>query len=273
MSGTSEGAARTGFEPDGIVYSVAIVRSIGPTFSRALCAVAPAEPIDPKRAAAQHAAYVGALRACGLEVVVLGADERFADGCFVEDRAVIAAGRALVTRSAAPSRDGESEALLPVLRRYASVVEMKAPATLDGGDCLRVGKRFFVGRSARTNAAGVEALREAFAPLGFEVHEVDVPDVLHLKCVCAPLGEARITLAEGTVDPSLFQGVDVVQTPADEAYAANCVALGNQVLVSDGFPETRRRLDAQGLRTISLDTSEIRKADGALTCMSLLLVF
>ena len=102
---------------------------------------------------------------------------------------------------------------------------------------------------------------------------IDLPaGVLHLKCVCAPLGDGRITLADATIPRAAFDGVKhVVAIPAAESYAANVLARDGTVLVADGFPRTRDALVAAGFRVLPLATSEVRKADGALTCLSIVI--
>jgi dimethylargininase len=252
---------------------IAITRTISATFADALAAVRPDPPIDVARAREQHAAYVRALATLGLRPIELAADDRFPDACFVEDCAVVAGGLALVTRPGAVSRRGEVDAVAEALARDAKVEavhRMESPATLDGGDCMLVGRTLYVGLSDRTNAAGVARARELFSPRGIDVVAVPMPrGVLHLKCVCSPLGGERILLAEQTIPRETFAGLDVVMVPHEESYAANCLAHAGSALVSQGFPATHELLDKAGVRIIPLDTSEIRKADGALTCMSI----
>jgi dimethylargininase len=248
----------------------ALVREVAPTFANALCAAPPDPPIDLAVARRQHAAYADALRACGLAVTSLrNADDP--DGCFIEDTAVVARGVALITRPGAESRRRETVHTAIALRADVELFEMDAPATLDGGDCLRVGSTIFVGRSARTNDAGIARLAAVFEPHGFRVVAVAMPaQVLHLKCVCAPLGDDRITLADGSIPPDAFAGVSRVRIPEDESYAANCLAVGGKVLCAQGYPRTRDALAAAGFEPLALATSEFRKADGALTCLSIL---
>jgi dimethylargininase len=177
----------------------------------------------------------------------------------------------VITRPGAPSRQPETAAVAAALASRVELARVTAPATIDGGDCLRLGRTIYVGRSARTNAAGVFHLAAAFAPRGVAVVAVDMPPgVLHLKCVCAPLGDDRVLLAEGTIAPEVFAGAAIVWAPAAESYAANAVAHGDGVLVSDGFPRTRDALARAGFRVIPVPTTEARKADGALTCMSII---
>jgi dimethylargininase len=150
---------------------------------------------------------------------------------------------------------------------------MDDPATLDGGDCMRVGDTIYVGRSARTNDAGIARLAEVFGPMAgsrAKVVPIDMPPgVLHLKCVCSPLDDERILLADDSIPASLFDA-RVIRVPASETYAANAVAIGTHVIVADGFPRTHDALASAGFTLHLVPTSEVRKADGSLTCQSLL---
>ncbi|MBS1124167.1 MAG: Dimethylargininase [Deltaproteobacteria bacterium] len=229
-------------------------------------------PIDTGLARTQHAAYCMALEAIGLEVTTIPADDRHPDCCFIEDTAVIAAGLALITRPGASSRQGEPAAVAPVLAAHLELATMTQPATLDGGDCMQVGTTLYVGRSTRTNAAGIARVAEVFAPRGLRVVAVDVPSgVLHLKCVCSPLGGDRLLLARDSIPSSVFGRADIVWVPASETFAANAVALGTHVVVAAEYPRTRDALAAAGFETHAIATTEIRKADGSLTCQSLVL--
>ena len=142
---------------------------------------------------------------------------------------------------------------------------------LYGGDCLRLGRTLYVGRSARTNELGVAQAAAVLAPRGVRVVPVALPaGVLHLKCVCAPLGDDRVLLAEGALPPDTFEGAGVVWVPRAETYAANAVAVGDRVIVADGFPRTREALERAGFAVHAVATTEVRKADGSLTCLSIL---
>jgi len=249
----------------------ALVRAIPASFANALSATPPASPIDVALAREQHAAYRAALEAMGVTVTMLDADERYPDCCFIEDTAVTGDGLALITRSGAPSRRGETEAVAAGLAPYLELARMTGPATLDGGDCMLLGSTIYVGRSARTNAAGIARLEEVFAPRGLRIVALDLPpDILHLKCVCSLLNTDRILLARDTLPARAFPGAAIVWVPADETYAANAVALGTHVLCAAEYPRTREALEAAGFTTHPVPTSEVHKADGSLTCQSIL---
>lgn len=246
----------------------ALVRPIADSFTRALSAQTPASPIDVALAREQHAAYVAALAAAGATVDTMAADEACPDGCFIEDTAVIVDGVALITQPGAPSRRGETSAVAAALARHVEIVRMTGDATLDGGDCMRVGDTIYVGRSARTNEDGIARLTDVFPRL--RVVTVWLPaGVLHLKCVCSPLGDDRILLAQRSLAPTTFDA-RVIEIPADETYAANAVAVGSHVIVAAGFPRAHDALTHAGFTLHAVPTSEVRKADGSLTCQSLL---
>lgn len=246
----------------------ALVRDIPTSFTRALSAQVPASPIDVALARSQHAAYVAALIASGATVETVAADEAHPDCVFVEDTAVIVDGVALITQPGAPSRRGETAAIAMALARHVELARMADDATLDGGDCMRVGDTIYVGASARTNGAGIARLTEVFSRL--RVVTVWLPaNVLHLKCVCTALGDDRMLLAEGTLAAAAFDA-RVIAVPAVETYAANVVALGSHVIAAQGFPRTHEALAAAGFTVHSVPASEVRKADGSLTCQSLL---
>jgi dimethylargininase len=249
----------------------ALCRAIPATFDHAIVQGLRPEPIRTDHAREQHRAYAQALAALGLEVTVLPLAPEFPDSCFVEDCAVYADGVALITRPGAPSRQGEERSVAEALRPFVRLETTNPPATLEGGDCLRLGKRWYVGRSRRTNLAGMERLRQVYEPLGFEVIEIPLAGILHLKCVCSSLGERSMLLAEGTIPTQVFRDVRVIVVPAAEQYAANCLCVNDTVLLPAGFPATRRLVEEAGYRVRELDTSEIRKADGSMTCMSILL--
>jgi dimethylargininase len=248
----------------------ALLRSIPQSFADALAAVRPEPPIDPALARVQHAAYRAALEACGADVEVIAADEACPDCCFIEDVAVVENGVALIARSGAPSRRAEAPAVAAALARLGfRLVQMTAPGTLDGGDCMRVGRTIYAGRSARTNGEGIDQLARAFPQL--RVVPVELPaGVLHLKCVCSPLGSGRIALAEQSIPAAAFDA-SVVWIPAAERYASNLVAIGSHAVIAEGHPRTQEALDRAGFALHPVPASEVRKADGSLTCQSILL--
>ncbi|MBA3453108.1 MAG: dimethylargininase [Deltaproteobacteria bacterium] len=248
----------------------ALTRHVPSSFANALSAVPPDSPIDVALARQQHLMYCMALAECGATVTTLPVDERCPDSVFVEDTAVVVDKQALITRPGAPTRQLETAAVAVVLDAWLNCIPMTEPATLDGGDCMLVGRTMYVGRSARTNAAGIAQLARAFAPRGIDVVPIDLPaGVLHLKCVCSPLGGGRILLADDSIDRAVFRGLELVAVPAQESYAANAVAIDKRVIIAAGFPRTHEALAKAGFKPYPVPCSEVRKADGSLTCQSI----
>jgi dimethylargininase len=227
-------------------------------------------PPDYGKALAQHAAYVEALEACGLAVTVLEAEERFPDSVFIEDTAVVCERTAVITRPGAPSRLGEEASVAAALASfYPRLESLLSPATLEGGDVMRAGDRFYVGLSSRTNEEGARQLAALLRRHGYEVVAVPLREVLHLKTGVAYLEEGRLLAAGELFGHSRLAGFHLIPVPAGEDYAANSLWLNGRVLVPDGFPATRKAIERAGCETIAVDVSEFRKLDGGLSCLSL----
>jgi dimethylargininase len=249
---------------------IALMRGVPPTLARCELSFREREPIDLERAAAQHAAYATLLRDLGLEVVELPADLDFPDCCFVEDTAVVLDEVALLTRPGAPSRRGEIPEVEAALARYRPIETTPAPATLEGGDVLRVGPTLYVGHSARTNEAGIARLAAVAEPLGYRVVPVAVAGCLHLKSAVTALDQERLLVNREWLDPSPFRGLDLVDVAPGEPGAANVLRVAGVVIAHPGFPRTIERISALGYAVRPLDVSEFLKAEAALTCKSLL---
>lgn len=246
----------------------ALVRPVPAALVRATSLHPPPSRIDVERARAEHAAYVTALRQAGATPVTVPVADDQPDSVFVEDQAVVRRGRAVLCRSGHPGRRAESPAVAETLARFLDVVPLEAPAMLDGGDVLALPDRLLVGISARTNPAGAAALGRA---LDVDVVPIELPrSALHLKSLCSALGD-RILLAEGALRADLLAPHGpILLVPRAEAFAANVVVVGAHALVAAGAPITSERVAAAGYRPIAVDTPELRKADGSLTCLSVL---
>jgi dimethylargininase len=248
----------------------ALVRPPGRRFPAALTRLEPPPRVDPDAARRQHAGYVAALSRLGLEIEALPADDERPDAVFVQDRIAVVDGRAIVGPSAVASRRGEEEPIAAVLREWFPVVTLRAPATLDWGDVLITEDALFVGLSDRSNAAAVEQLREMLAPER-SVEGVAVPsDLLHLLSGCAPLGGRDLVAVASLVPFAEARGFTVVPVPDAEALGANVLAVGEDVIVPDGYPETAAAIAATGRRVRPVPVSEFEKRDGGVTCLSIL---
>jgi len=228
--------------------------------------------ISAELARRQHAAYAGALRAAGLEVHLLDADEAFPDCVFVEDPAVVWSGRTLLARMA-PHREGEQRGVADALARWHEIVPLPAGAHLEGGDVLHVGDTTYVGLTTRTNAAGAAALREFLSPAGRRVVEVPIANYLHLKSAVTYLGNGALVAVPGCEGLDAFDVDEVVLADAAEPVAANSLRVGSHLLTPAGNPRTEARLRAfagrHGVEVVPLDVSEFEKGEGSLTCLSI----
>lgn len=256
-----------------MTITFAIIRPPSPSFVDAIGQVEGAAPIDLMAALHQHKAYQKVLESLGCQVIRLPMDDRFPDACFVEDTAVIIGDAALVTVPGAESRRGEAAKIAWTLGNLAdgalSLTQMELPATLDGGDVLRLGDTFYVGLSSRTNQAGLDVLTSIAVPRGYRVVPVTVPGgVLHLKSHATALDAETLLCAPGWLPEAT--GVRRVEVPAEELYAANALAIGKDVLVSANHPRTAELIAAAGFNPIAVINHEFAKAAGSLTCLSIL---
>jgi len=225
---------------------------------------------DHEKALAQHAAYAEALRSCGLAVTVLGADDNYPDSVFIEDTAVLSEKVAVITRPGAPSRRGEEDTVARALAKYYDRLEhIVAPGTLEGGDVLRAGDRFFIGISARTNEAGGSQLAAILTKNGYQAVRVPLRYVLHLKTGVAYLEDNRLLAHGEFVNHQQLEQFAIIPVMDKEAYAANSLWINGRVLVPAGFALTKKAIEAAGCKTLAVDVSEFRKLDGGLSCLSL----
>jgi dimethylargininase len=250
---------------------LAITRAVSPALARCELTHLAREPIDAARAAAQHAAYERTLAALGCRVVSLPAEPDLPDSVFVEDTAVVVDELAVITRPGAPSRRPETAAVARELVRHRPLAEITAPGTLDGGDVLRLGRRVMVGRSGRSSDAGIAQLAALLAPRGYTVESAGVSGCLHLKSAVTQVAPDAVLLNPLSVDRAVFAGWRVIEVDPGEPYAANALLIGDAVLFPSAFPRTAARLAAAGVRIVAVDVSELAKAEGAVTCCSIVL--
>jgi len=227
------------------------------------------QAIDVARARAQHRAYEEALSRLGCRVESLPALDDLPDSVFVEDAAVVLDDIAIVTRPGAASRRPEAALIAPALARYRRVTFIQAPGTLDGGDVLRIGLRIFVGRSRRSDERGIEQLRAVVWPYGYTVTAVPVRECLHLKSAVTAVAPGVVLVNPAWVDAGAFGTGSVIEVDPGEPYAANGLLVGGRLIYPKSFPGTRRRLESAGIGVEPIDVSELQKAEGAVTCCSL----
>lgn len=260
------------------IWSTAYVRPPTDSYVHALSQRPRAAAIDIHRARAQHYLYVNALRAAGLRVIELPPAPEYPDACFVQDVALLLPQLAILGRPAEPSRQGEVDLIRPHLPAELPVAEIQPPGTLEWGDVLRIGDRLYVGQSARTNVAGTEQLRQIVEPLGLSVEPIEVRGGLHLLTGLSYLGPAPkapdrpgvLVAWQAYAELPQLQGLDVIVVPPDEAPAANCLTVGDTVVIPAGYPRTAAAIWRRGFRVLTVPISEFAKADGGVTCLSLL---
>ena len=249
---------------------IAITRAVSPSINDCELTFHARQEIDVAKAVREHQAYEEALRELGARVITIDAEPDLPDAVFVEDGAIVVDEVAVMTRMGAASRRRETESLARALEAYRPLKFIEAPATLDGGDVMLIGRTLFVGESSRTNAEGISQLRDLLAPYGYQVKGVGVTGCLHLKSGCAYIGRNSILVNRSWVDWAQLEGFDLIDVPATERTAANALSIGDVVITPSSFPETIATLEARGFKVRTVDVSELQKAEGGVTCASLI---
>jgi dimethylargininase len=252
-------------------YNLAITRSPSATMANCELTHLDRVQIDMGLLSRQHARYVEILEELELEVLELPAEPTLPDAVFVEDAAVVLDELAVITRPGAESRRAETASIARALSTHRRVLHIEAPGTLDGGDVLVLGRQLYVGRSTRSNQEGIEQLARILSPFNYSVAGVEVRGCLHLKSAACAIGDDALLIQEDWLDPKQFQGARLLHTHPGEDGAANVVRLDRDVIFPLAFPRTAERLEGYGLRVHQLDYSELAKAEGGVTCCSLLL--
>ena len=255
---------------DGTVR-IALTRDVSPAIVACELTHLERVPIDVERARAEHAAYERALAAEGCMVRRVRSAPNQADAVFVEDTAVVLDELAVITRPGAASRRRETIAVAEALRELRPISRIRAPGTLDGGDVLLVGRRIYVGVGARTNEAGVEQLRALTEPHGYVLRSVRFTGCLHLKSAVTLVGDGLLLVNPEWVEPTVFDGERTLAIDSTEPFAANALLVGERVVLhGEQFQRTRQILESAGVRVVPVPAAELAKAEGGVTCCSLL---
>ena len=250
---------------------LAIVRPVSDAMQHCELTHLDRSPIDVTLARRQHADYVAMLASLGCDVHELPAAQDLPDAVFVEDTAVVLDEVAVLTRPGAATRRPEVAAMATALGCWRACVSIEAPGTLDGGDVLRVDHTLYVGRTPRSNAEGIAQLAAAVAPHGYRVEAVPVRGCLHLKSAVTRVAADMLLLNPEWVDPAHWPGLRRIDVDALEPQAANALEVCGRVLMPASFPRTRERLVTAGLDVVPVDASEVQKAEGGVTCCSVIL--
>lgn len=247
----------------------AITRGVSETLAHGELTFRERTPIDVALARRQHEAYEAALTKLGVRIDHLPADYAYPDAVFVEDIALVLDEIAIVTFPGAPSRRGETESIARAVAKYRPVQRLTAPATLDGGDVVRIGKSLYVGLSSRTNQEGIDQLDALLSPLGYTVYAVEVVGALHLKTACTYAGRGILLANPEWAATNVFRYVEVLAVDPREWWGASVLSIGETLVMPESFPRTRARLEARGFTVVPVDLSELQKAEGGPTCLSI----
>jgi dimethylargininase len=226
-------------------------------------------PIDLSLAQRQHEEYERTLARLGVRIDHLPAEDALPDAVFVEDVGMMLDEIAIVTAPGAVSRRGEIESMAHALGRYRPVKRLSAPATLDGGDVVRVDRTLYVGLSSRTNEAGIDQLGALVSPLGYTVRAVPVKGALHLKTACTYAGRGVLLANPEWATVRTFGDLDVLAVDDAEPWGGSVLAIGDTLVMAASFPRTRAKLEARGFTVAPVDLSELQKAEGGPTCLSI----
>jgi dimethylargininase len=251
---------------------IALTRAVPQSITRCELTHLDRSPIDVDLARSQHRAYEEALANAGCRIERLPIADELPDSVFVEDTAIVLDEVAVITRPGAESRRPETASVAAALREYRELFFMQPPAILDGGDVLRIGRKIFVGQSTRTNADGFRQLSAALTPFGYSVQAISPRGCLHLKSAVTAFSDDGVVINPEWVDASMFDGMRVITVDPSEPSAANVLRVGDVVLCATAFPRTAQRLRDAGVNVRLVDVSELAKAEGALTCCSVIVV-
>jgi len=251
-----------------LTVKYAFVRPVPDSYDR--CVRTNVEKIDVALAKRQHGEYCKALQKLGLELIWIEGDNTLPDSCFVEDTAVILGEKAIICNMKIKSRVKEVTEVAKVLEKLKETYYIKPPATIDGGDVLKIEDKVFVGLSDRTNPHAIHQLRKILENSNLEIVPVKVRNVVHLKSACTYLGNNYVILSKGHFDTDILRDYKKIVVPRGEEYAADCLAINGTVLMARGHPKTKKLIEKEGFFVKELEMSEFRKGEGALTCLSII---
>ncbi|MBG9979902.1 dimethylarginine dimethylaminohydrolase family protein [Facklamia lactis] len=253
------------------MFKNVIVRIPSKTVVEGITSADEGKPIYEK-ALVQHENYVMALTKAGVEVTVLEPKEEFPDSCFVEDVALCTKHCAIITRPGAESRRLEAE--LPDMKEalskfYDNIEQIKEPGTIEAGDIMMVGDHFYIGLSDRTNEEGAKQMITILEKYGLTGETVELSEMLHLKTGVNYIENNNMLAAGEFLTKEDFQKYNLIEVPEEEAYGANCIWVNDYVIVPEGYPTVQAEIEKLGYKVLVVDTSEYRKIDGGLSCLSL----
>lgn len=254
------------------MFKNVIVRRPGKSLTEGITSAPELGKPDFELALKQHDNYIKALESCGVKVTVLDALEEFPDSCFVEDTAVLTRNCAIISNPGAATRKKESGYMVDTIKQFYpedKIEYIKDPGTLEGGDIMMVGDHFYAGLSARTNKEGIKQFIEILEKHGLTGSEAPLEKVLHLKTGVNYIENNNMLVSGEFIEKEDFKTFNKIIIPENESYAANCIWVNDTVIVPEGYPTVEKSIRDAGYKVILVDTSEYKKLDGGLSCLSL----
>ena len=227
--------------------------------------------IDVDLALQQHLQYESVLSSLGCNVVSVPTGPGLADSVFIEDSAIVLDEVAVMCRPGVKSRRAEVEGVGDVLQKYRTLASIQSPGTLDGGDLLRIGNVIYAGLSTRSNRSGIDQLRGIVTDYGYSVVMVETTKCLHLKSSVSEVAPDTLLINPDWMSRSVFDNYELIEVDKEEQHAANALRVGQNVIFPSSFPRTMDRLLERNIKVTPVDVSELQKAEGGVTCCSLIL--
>lgn len=250
---------------------VALTHTVSPNITNGEVTFIDRQAVSYDLALQQHDAYCNALKNCGAKVKRLSINLDSPDSCFIEDTAIVVDEVVIITSMGSSSRQHEPRTIASELAQYKETVRVEFPATIEGGDVLRIGRRLYVGVSGRTNIQGFHKLARILKLWKYEVIPVELKNCLHLKTACTAIDEETVLLNPQWVEPETFADYKVLSVPEEEGWAANTIRIGDKLFLQHGFPQTLELVEKHHDSIEVLDISEFRKVEAGLSCLSIIL--
>ncbi|MBC8144790.1 MAG: dimethylargininase [bacterium] len=249
--------------------TIAITRMVSDALALCELTFIDRQPINVQRARREHRDYIAILESLGVEVVQLPELPGMPDSVFVEDPAVVIDEVAIITPMGSDARRNEAASIAEALEKYRSLVYLDPPATLEGGDVMMIGRTLYVGRSSRTNAEGARQLARIVDRYGYRVVPVTMHGCLHLKTGCTYIGDKTIVINNNWIDTSAFGEYELIEVHIDEPFGANTLTINEHVIVPSEMESTSKLITARGFDVVTVELSELAKAEAGATCLSI----
>src|SRR6516165_977913 len=187
---------------------IAMTRKVSSALEKCELSYIPRQRIDLAKAREQHKAYEDLLDRLGARVVSLAEEPELPDSMFVEDPAIVLDEVAVICPLGTETRRKEAPSIGAALERFRKLAHVKLPGTLEGGDVLRVGKRVFVGITARSNPEGIRQLATILEHFRYDLTAVPVMGCLHLKSAVTYLSGNTLLANRGWFDWKRMDGFE-----------------------------------------------------------------